>query len=121
MVSKYETGLLLTRSWDIRRIKNGTDGSLTVALNALPADRSKLQYGVSVTDTCIDWGTTEQFLREIATTVAPKSRGTEPGRTVGLIENNADKSRRRDENNPSATFYTLFPGIYIVRIIEAFN
>jgi len=28
----------------------------------MPADRSELQYGVSVTDACIDWETTEKVL-----------------------------------------------------------
>jgi 3-deoxy-7-phosphoheptulonate synthase len=28
----------------------------------IPADRSKLRYGVSVTDACIDWATTEKLL-----------------------------------------------------------
>jgi 3-deoxy-7-phosphoheptulonate synthase len=28
----------------------------------IPADRSQLQYGVSVTDACIDWQTTEDLL-----------------------------------------------------------
>ncbi len=31
---------------------------------SLPADRSQLQYGVSITDACVDWTTTEQMLRE---------------------------------------------------------
>lgn len=29
----------------------------------IPTDLSKLKYGVSVTDSCIDWATTEKFLR----------------------------------------------------------
>lgn len=32
---------------------------------AIPADLSKLQYGVSVTDACIDWPTTVKALREM--------------------------------------------------------
>jgi 3-deoxy-7-phosphoheptulonate synthase len=28
------------------------------------AERSKLRYGVSITDACIDWPTTEKTLRE---------------------------------------------------------
>jgi len=28
----------------------------------IPADLSQLQYGVSVTDACIDWETTEEVL-----------------------------------------------------------
>jgi len=30
----------------------------------IPAYRSQLKYGVSVTDPCIDWPTTETILRE---------------------------------------------------------
>lgn len=30
----------------------------------IPQDRSQLKYGVSVTDPCIDWATTERLLRE---------------------------------------------------------
>ena len=29
-------------------------------------DLSKLKYGVSITDTCIDWGTTEEMIRNAA-------------------------------------------------------
>ena len=35
----------------------------------IPEDLSDLAYGVSVTDACIDWTTTEATLREIADTV----------------------------------------------------
>lgn len=35
----------------------------------IPADLSDLQYGVSVTDACMDWGTTENSLRELAHTL----------------------------------------------------
>ena len=35
----------------------------------IPADLSDLQYGVSVTDACMDWGTTENSLRELAQTL----------------------------------------------------
>lgn len=31
---------------------------------SIPADRSQLKYGVSVTDACVDWPTTEKMLRE---------------------------------------------------------
>lgn len=31
---------------------------------AIPADRSQLKYGVSVTDACIDWAATEKALRD---------------------------------------------------------
>ena len=32
----------------------------------IPADPADLKYGVSVTDACIDWATTEKSLREMA-------------------------------------------------------
>jgi 3-deoxy-7-phosphoheptulonate synthase len=31
---------------------------------SIPEDLSKLKYGVSVTDACVDWATTERMLRE---------------------------------------------------------
>lgn len=34
---------------------------------SLPADRSQLKYGVSITDACVDWATTETMLREAHT------------------------------------------------------
>jgi 3-deoxy-7-phosphoheptulonate synthase len=37
----------------------------------LAADRSKLKYGVSITDPCIDWPTTERCLLEAAEALAP--------------------------------------------------
>ena len=44
----------------------------------IPQDLAELAYGVSVTDACIDWETTEMTLREIADTVgeALRSRST---------------------------------------------
>jgi 3-deoxy-7-phosphoheptulonate synthase len=33
---------------------------------SIPQDLSELQYGVSVTDACIDWDTTETSMRELA-------------------------------------------------------
>ncbi len=37
----------------------------------LPADRAQLKYGVSITDPCIDWPTTEQCLLEAYAALAP--------------------------------------------------
>ena len=31
---------------------------------AIPEDLSELRYGVSVTDACVDWETTENMIRE---------------------------------------------------------
>jgi len=44
----------------------------------IPADLSQLEYGVSVTDACIDWETTEKLLREMDSKLAdvlPGRRG----------------------------------------------
>ena len=43
---------------------------------SIPADLSQLKYGVSVTDACIDWATTEKTIRE----AADKLRDVLPGR-----------------------------------------
>ena len=37
-----------------------------------PQPKEKLQYGVSITDGCIDWDTTEALVREIHATLAPR-------------------------------------------------
>ncbi|KFF50484.1 phospho-2-dehydro-3-deoxyheptonate aldolase [Gammaproteobacteria bacterium MFB021] len=37
----------------------------------IPADRSQLEYGVSITDACIDWPTTERSLTQMAEQLAP--------------------------------------------------
>ena len=42
----------------------------------IPADLSDLEYGVSITDACIDWDTTEEALRDIQN----KLKGVLPGR-----------------------------------------
>jgi 3-deoxy-7-phosphoheptulonate synthase len=40
----------------------------------IPADLSKLKYGISVTDECLGWNKTEQLLREIYNSVSPVSK-----------------------------------------------
>ena len=40
----------------------------------LAADRSQLKYGVSITDPCIDWPTTERCLLDAAEALAPSGR-----------------------------------------------
>ena len=40
----------------------------------IPEDKSKLRPGMSVTDPCIDWDTTEKLLREAATRLAARPR-----------------------------------------------
>jgi 3-deoxy-7-phosphoheptulonate synthase len=38
---------------------------------AFPQDKENLQYGVSITDACIDWETTEKLLRDAYTKLEP--------------------------------------------------
>ncbi len=40
------------------------ESNLCWGSQSLPADRSQLKYGVSITDACVDWETTEKMLRE---------------------------------------------------------
>jgi len=47
------------------------ESNLEAGNQEIPADRSKLRYGVSVTDGCIDWATTERTLRELAVLLKP--------------------------------------------------
>lgn len=47
------------------------ESNIAAGNQPLQPDRDRLEYGVSVTDACIDWATTEQLLREIAATVGP--------------------------------------------------
>jgi 3-deoxy-7-phosphoheptulonate synthase len=39
------------------------ESNLEAGTQKIPADRSQLRYGVSVTDPCVDWETTERMLR----------------------------------------------------------
>ncbi len=47
------------------------ESNLEAGNQEIPADRSRLRYGVSVTDACIDWATTERSLRELAILLKP--------------------------------------------------
>jgi 3-deoxy-7-phosphoheptulonate synthase len=47
------------------------ESNLGAGNQSLQADLGQLQYGVSITDACIDWQTTEELLRDIAGTVGP--------------------------------------------------
>ena len=40
------------------------ESHLEAGRQAMPEDRTKLRRGVSITDACIDWGTTVAILRE---------------------------------------------------------
>ncbi len=42
------------------------ESNLKAGNQKIPADLTKLEYGLSVTDACIDWDTTEKLLRDMA-------------------------------------------------------
>jgi 3-deoxy-7-phosphoheptulonate synthase len=44
----------------------------------LQSDLGKLEYGVSITDACIDWETTEELLRDVAATAGPALKQRNP-------------------------------------------
>ena len=62
----------------IKQRANGNQGIVGLMLEShlnagnqsLNGDRSTLKYGVSITDPCIDWQTTEVLLREAAKVLA---------------------------------------------------
>jgi 3-deoxy-7-phosphoheptulonate synthase len=47
------------------------ESNLEWGSQSIPEDRSKLKYGVSVTDACVDWKTTEKMLRDAYAKVRP--------------------------------------------------
>jgi len=48
------------------------ESNLFAGNQAFPQPKEKLKYGVSITDGCIDWPTTEAMVREIHATLAPQ-------------------------------------------------
>ena len=51
------------------------ESNLHAGNQAIGEDLSKLKYGVSVTDACIDWATTEQVLTQAAALLRPIVQG----------------------------------------------
>lgn len=51
------------------------ESNLAAGNQPLQADKGAMTYGVSVTDACIDWQTTEQLLRELAAEIGPALKG----------------------------------------------
>ena len=47
------------------------ESHLNAGNQSIQDDLSQLDYGVSVTDACIDWQTTEALLRDMAERLAP--------------------------------------------------
>jgi 3-deoxy-7-phosphoheptulonate synthase len=50
------------------------ESNIVAGNQPIPEDKSKLIYGCSVTDPCINWETTEKLIRESAKAVAPALR-----------------------------------------------
>jgi 3-deoxy-7-phosphoheptulonate synthase len=48
------------------------ESNLGAGSQAFPQPKEKLRYGVSITDGCIDWATTEAMVREIYATLGPR-------------------------------------------------
>ncbi|HVU33896.1 MAG TPA: 3-deoxy-7-phosphoheptulonate synthase [Opitutaceae bacterium] len=50
------------------------ESNLEAGNQPFPQPKEKLRYGVSITDGCIDWPTTERLVREIHAALAPRFR-----------------------------------------------
>jgi 3-deoxy-7-phosphoheptulonate synthase len=50
------------------------EGNIEGGSQPFPQPREKLRYGVSITDACIDWPTTEKLVHEIHAALAPRFR-----------------------------------------------
>jgi 3-deoxy-7-phosphoheptulonate synthase len=48
------------------------ESNIEAGSQPFPQPKDKLRYGVSITDACIDWKTTESLVREIHTALAPR-------------------------------------------------
>ncbi len=50
------------------------ESNLHAGTQAFPQPKDRLQYGVSITDACIDWPTTETLVRDLHAALAPRFR-----------------------------------------------
>ena len=48
------------------------ESNLEAGSQPFPQPKDKLRYGVSITDACIDWATTEKLVRELHAALAPR-------------------------------------------------
>jgi 3-deoxy-7-phosphoheptulonate synthase len=48
------------------------ESNLEAGSQPFPQPKEKLRYGVSITDGCIDWTTTEQLVRDLHAALAPR-------------------------------------------------
>ena len=55
----------------LKKVFRMLESNLEAGSQPIPEDRSKLRYGVSVTDPCIDWRTTEELLRRARNSLRP--------------------------------------------------
>ena len=70
----------------VRQIAEGNQSIMGLMLEShleagnqsIPEDPPALRYGVSVTDGCIDWDTTETLLIELATALAKRKKSRAP-------------------------------------------
>jgi len=51
------------------------ESNLGAGNQSFPQPKDQLRYGVSITDACIDWPTTEQLIRELHAALAPRFGG----------------------------------------------
>ncbi|HAK52822.1 MAG TPA: hypothetical protein DCM54_13105, partial [Gammaproteobacteria bacterium] len=45
------------------------ESNINAGNQSIPEDRSKIEYGVSVTDKCVDWATTEEMMHDLRDSV----------------------------------------------------
>src|SRR5882724_213921 len=50
------------------------EGNIAAGSQPFPQPREQLRYGVSITDACIDWPTTEKLVREVHAALTPRFR-----------------------------------------------
>ena len=48
------------------------ESNIAAGSQVFPQPKDRLRYGVSITDACIDWPTTENLVREIHKALAPR-------------------------------------------------
>jgi 3-deoxy-7-phosphoheptulonate synthase len=48
------------------------ESNLHAGTQTFPQPKDSLQYGVSITDACIDWPTTETLVRDLHAALAPR-------------------------------------------------
>jgi len=65
------------------------ESNINAGNQKIPADHSKLAYGVSVTDACIDWQTTERLIREMRDKIKPVLADRKPLNPEDILDKTA--------------------------------